>query len=146
MKYSNVSLFNDDCINVMQTMINDGIKVDLTVTSPPYDNLRSYKGEVLWDFDKFKEMRLTEYVSEYMKTPAISESPVNIYCKVENVLSLGSHDMFIGKVLGVTVDEAYMDENGRFALEKTNLVAYSHGEYYSLGKYLGKFGYSVKKK
>lgn len=98
------------------------------------------------DFDKFKEMNLTEYISEYMKTPAISESPVNIYCKVENNLNLGSHDMFIGRVMGVTVDEAFMDEKGRFALEKTRLVAYSHGEYYSLGNYLGKFGYSVKKK
>ena len=49
-------LYNDDCINIMQTMINDGVKVDLTVTSPPYDNLRSYENEVSWDFEKFKEV------------------------------------------------------------------------------------------
>ena len=97
------------------------------------------------DVDKLKEMKLTEYISEFMDTPAIAESPVNIYCKVIKTERLGSHDMFIGEVKGVTVDDSYMDEKGRFALEKCGLTAYSHGEYYSLGKKLGKFGYSVKK-
>ena len=97
------------------------------------------------DHDKFKEMNLNEYVSEFMQTPAIAESPVNIYCKVVRTERLGSHDMFIGEVAGVTVDEKYMDEKGRFALEHTGLIAYSHGEYFALGKKLGKFGYSVMK-
>lgn len=97
------------------------------------------------DVDKFKEMRLTEYTSEFMNTPAIAESPVNIYCKVVKTERLGSHDMFIGEVKGVTVDDSYMDEKGRFALEKCGLITYSHGEYYALGRKLGKFGYSVKK-
>ncbi len=97
------------------------------------------------DVDKLKEMKLNEYISEFMDTPAIAESPVNIYCKVIKTERLGSHDMFIGEVKGVTVDDSYMDEKGRFALEKCGLTAYSHGEYYSLGKKLGKFGYSVKK-
>ena len=97
------------------------------------------------DFDKFKEMRLTEYKSEFMNTPAIEESPVNIYCKVKKIEQLGSHDMFIAEVVGVTVDDSYMDEKGRFALEKTGLITYSHGEYYALGKKLGTFGYSVRK-
>ena len=97
------------------------------------------------DCDKFREKKLTEYKSEFMDTPAIAESPVNIYCKVVNIDRLGSHDMFIGKVMGVTVDDAYMDEKGRFALEKCGLIAYSHGEYYALGRKLGKFGFSVKK-
>ena len=97
------------------------------------------------DVDKFKEMKLTEYASEFMDTPAIAESPVNIYCKVVKTERLGSHDMFIGEVKGVTVDDSYMDEKGRFALEKCGLITYSHGEYYALGKKLGKFGYSVKK-
>ena len=96
-------------------------------------------------YDKFKEMKLTEYVSEYIKTPAIDESPVNIYCKVKKIEKLGSHDMFIAEVVGVTVDDKYMDDKGRFHLGKTNLMAYSHGEYFALGKKLGKFGYSVKK-
>lgn len=98
------------------------------------------------DFDKFKEMKLSCFASDFMSTPAINESPVNIYCKVKDVYRLGSHDMFLAEVVGVTVDEAYMDENGRFDLEATRLIAYSHGEYFALGKKLGKFGYSVKKK
>ena len=98
------------------------------------------------DHNKFKEMNLTEYVSEFMDTPAIAESPVNIYCRVVKIDQLGSHDMFIARVTGVTVDEKYMDEKNRFALEQTGLIAYSHGEYFSLGDKLGKFGYSVQKK
>ncbi len=98
------------------------------------------------DNDKFKEMGLTEYMSDVLKTPAIAESPVNIYCKVTQCLELGSHHMFLGKVEGVTVDESFMDENGRFRLDKAGLIAYSHGEYFALGEKLGSFGYSVKKK
>ncbi|MCR4739253.1 MAG: flavin reductase family protein [Lachnospiraceae bacterium] len=98
------------------------------------------------DHDKFREKGLGEYVSGFMDTPAIAESPVNIYCKVVKTERLGSHDMFIGEVKGVTVDDVYMDKNGRFALEACNLITYSHGEYFSLGKKLGKFGYSVRKK
>ena len=98
------------------------------------------------DHDKFREMNLTQYVSEFMDTTAIAESPVNIYCKVVKTEPLGSHDMFIAEVVGVTVDEKYMDEKNRFALEQTGLIAYSHGEYFTLGSKLGKFGYSVQKK
>ena len=98
------------------------------------------------DCDKFSEMHLNPYYSDLLKAPAIDESPVNIWCKVTKIEQLGSHDMFLANVLGVTVDEAYMDENGRFALEDTGLITYSHGEYFSLGEKLGKFGYSVKKK
>ena len=98
------------------------------------------------DYDKFKEMNLHEYFSDLMETPAIEESPVNIWCRVTKIEELGSHDMFIAKVAGVTVDDSYMDAKGRFALEKTGLITYSHGEYYALGKKLGKFGYSVKKR
>ncbi len=97
------------------------------------------------DHDKFKENRLTEYKSEFMNAPAIAESPVNIYCRVIKTEKLGSHDMFIGEVKGVTVDESYMDEKDRFRLDECGLIAYSHGEYFALGKKLGKFGYSVKK-
>ncbi|MBR6485877.1 MAG: flavin reductase family protein [Lachnospiraceae bacterium] len=97
------------------------------------------------DHDKFKEMKLHKYKSEFMNAPAIKESPVNIYCKVVKTEKLGSHDMFLAEVVGVTVDEAYMDEKDRFRLDKCGLIAYSHGEYFALGKKLGKFGYSVKK-
>ena len=97
------------------------------------------------DFDKFKETKLTEYKSDFIETPAIDESPVNIFCKVKGIERLGSHDMFIAEVVGVTVDEKYMDDKGRFDLGAADLMAYSHGEYFALGKKLGKFGYSVKK-
>ena len=97
------------------------------------------------DYDKFKELKLKKFKSDFMDTPAIDESPVNIYCKVKKIEKLGSHDLFIAEVIGVTVDEKYMDEKGRFDLAAANLMAYSHGEYFALGKKLGKFGYSVKK-
>lgn len=97
------------------------------------------------DVDKFKEMNLTPIASKEIKAPGIAESPVNIECKVKDIVKLGSHDMFIAEVVSVNIDDKYMDENGKFMLNSTGLVAYSHGEYYALGEKLGKFGYSVKK-
>lgn len=97
------------------------------------------------DVDKFKELHLTRQKMEQGDVPGIAESPVNLACKVRQVIPLGSHDMFIAEITGVAVDEAYMDEKGKFHLNDTGLVAYSHGEYVELGKRLGKFGYSVKK-
>lgn len=98
------------------------------------------------DHDKFKENNLTEYYSDFISAPAISESPVNIYCKTDEVISLGSHDMFIAKVVGITVDEKYMEGDRKFDLAATDLVSYIHGEYFGEGEKLGKFGYSVQKK
>ena len=71
---------------------------------------------------------------------------MNLECVVEKLEELGSHHMFLAKVVAVHVDEAYMDEKGKFHLNQTGLLAYSHGEYFDLGKSLGTFGYSVKKK
>lgn len=98
------------------------------------------------DVDKFTEMKLTPQKSVHIGAPGIQESPVNLECRVIQVLELGSHDLFLAQVLGVTVDKSYMDENGKFHLNDTGLVAYSHGEYFQLGEKLGKFGYSVQKK
>lgn len=98
------------------------------------------------DVDKWKETGLTLEPAEHVAAPMIKESPVNIECKVVNHLDLGTHTMFIGKVLAVHVDEAYMDKTGRFDLASTGLMAYAHGEYLELGKRIGTFGYSVKKK
>ncbi len=98
------------------------------------------------DIDKFSELKLTPFVSDHMKTPAIAESPVNIYCKVDEIKPLGSHDMFIATVKGVTVDDRYMNDKNVFKLDEAHLMAYSHGEYFALGDKLGSFGYSVKKK
>ena len=97
------------------------------------------------DVDKFKEMNLTAIKSQKVNAPSIAESPVNIECKVKKIEHLGTHDMFIAEVVAVTVDDKYMNENGRFELNSSGLVTYSHGEYFELGKKLGTFGYSVKK-
>ena len=98
------------------------------------------------DIDKFKQMKLTPTRSQIVKAPGIDESPVNIECKVIDIIPLGSHDMFLGEVVNVTVEDIFMNESGKFELNSTGLVAYSHGEYFELGKKLGKFGYSVEKK
>lgn len=95
--------------------------------------------------DKFLEMHLTPSPSRKISAPGIMESPVNIECRVKEIIKLGSHDMFLAEVVGVDVDEKYLDENGKFHLNDAGLIAYSHGEYFSLGEYVGKFGYSVRK-
>ena len=97
------------------------------------------------DLDKFEATGLTREKASTVNVPLVKESPVNIECKVKEVKELGSHDMFIAEVVGVTIDNQYMDDRGRFNLNASGLVCYSHGEYFELGKKLGSFGYSVKK-
>ena len=98
------------------------------------------------DVDKFASMHLTPGSSVHVAPPYIEESPVNIECRTTQILELGSHHMFVAEVLGVDVDGQYLDSNGKLQLNKAGLMVYSHGEYYSLGRKLGKFGYSVRKK
>lgn len=98
------------------------------------------------DVDKFKEMNLTPLAAEHVKAPLIAESPVNIECKVRQILELGSHDMFLADVVAVHVDEEYMDLSGKFHLEQAEPIVYSHGAYLATGELLGTFGYSVRKK
>ena len=99
------------------------------------------------DVDKWSEMKLTRgKASKLCYAPIIEESPVNIECKVTEIKSLGSHDMFLAEVVAVQIDEAYMQENGKFELNETGLLTYSHGEYMTLGENIGKFGWSVKKR
>ncbi|MBP3620303.1 MAG: flavin reductase family protein [Lachnospiraceae bacterium] len=98
------------------------------------------------DMDKFKAMNLTKGKASKVNVPIIEESPLCIECKVKQVLELGTHDMFIAEVVAVLADEKYMDENGKFNLNDADLIAYSHGQYYTLGDNIGKFGYSVQKK
>lgn len=97
------------------------------------------------DVDKWKELGLTKAEAREVSVPCIAESPVNIECRVERIEQLGSHDMFIARVVSVQADEAYMDERGGFHLEQAEPIVYSHGDYFSLGSRLGKFGYSVQK-
>lgn len=98
------------------------------------------------EVDKFQETGLTKEPAKVVGAPLIKESPVNIECKVREIKELGSHHMFIADVVNVNVDTAYLDETGKFHLNQSELIGYSHGEYYSLGEKLGTFGYSVRKK
>lgn len=98
------------------------------------------------DVDKFKEMNLTPGKSLHVAAPYIEECPVNIECRTTQILELGSHHMFVAEVLGVDVDEKYLDQNGKFQLNQAGLMVYSHGEYFGLGRKVGKFGYSVQRK
>lgn len=111
------------------------------VRATDYCGVRSGRDE-----DKFKTMHLTRGKAGKVSAPIIMESPVNIECKVRQILELGSHDMFLAEVVNVQVSEEYMDEKGSFHLNDAKLLTYSHGEYYSLGEKLGTFGYSVRKK
>lgn len=97
------------------------------------------------DVDKFQEMHLTELPSQTISAPGIVESPVNIECRVVDIKPLGSHDLFLAEVTNVTIEDKYMDEKGKFDLNRSGLIAYSHGEYYTLGEKVGTFGYSVRK-
>lgn len=98
------------------------------------------------DVDKFEKMHLTAVPAAHVAAPPHRGEPVNIECRVTEVRELGSHHMFLAEVLCVHVDSAYMDEKGKFELNKTGLLAYSHGEYLELGKKAGSFGYSVRRK
>ena len=98
------------------------------------------------DVDKWAKTKLTPMPSTMISAPGIKESPVNLECRVTKMLKLGTHHMFLAEVVAVHVDEKYMDEKGKLHLEDSNLLAYSHGNYFSLGDELGRFGYSVRKK
>lgn len=98
-------------------------------------------------YNKFKETGLTPQKAAFIQAPIVAESPLCIECKVKEVMHLGSHDMFLAEVVNVQADTQYLDpESGKFDLEKANLLVYAHGNYYQMGEWIGKFGWSVKKK
>lgn len=96
--------------------------------------------------DKFEACKLTREKASIVSCPMVAESPVSIECKVTDIIPLGSHDMFMADIVAVNIDEQYIDEKGKFHIEKCALAAYAHGQYFALGKKIGSFGYSVKKK
>jgi flavin reductase (DIM6/NTAB) family NADH-FMN oxidoreductase RutF len=98
------------------------------------------------DLDKFEHLKLKALKASVVDVPLIKESPVNIECVVKDVIELGSHDMFLAEIVAVNVDEELLNEDGKLCIEKAGLICYSHGEYWSLKKSLGYFGYSVTKK
>ena len=132
--------YSHDIIEETGEFVINLVTKDLTYATD-YCGVRSGR-----DVDKFKEMNLTPLPSKMIDAVGIEESPVNIECKVVEVKKLGSHDMFIAEVVNVTVDDRYMDENNKFNLNDSDLVAYSHGECFTLGEKIGTFGYSVRKK
>ena len=98
------------------------------------------------DVDKFAAMHLTAVPAAKVGTVLVEESPVNLECKVTQVIPLGSHDLFLAECVAVDVDERLLDESGKLCLNKAKLIVYSHGDYLTLGRKLGSFGYSVRKK
>ena len=99
------------------------------------------------DVNKWRETGLTRGKAQTLRyAPLIQESPVNIECKVKEIQKLGSHHMFLAEVTAVQADEQYLEESGKFDLNKSGLITYSHGEYFCMGKPLGRFGWSVEKK
>lgn len=97
------------------------------------------------EIDKFKALKLTPLPAEKVGAPLIGESPVNIECRVRQVMALGSHHMFLADVESVHADREYMDEKGKFHLDQAEPIVYSHGAYFACGEQLGRFGYSVRK-
>ena len=98
------------------------------------------------DIDKFKETGLTLLPCQNVKAPMIKESPLSLECRVTEVKTLGTHDMFLAEIVAVHGDEKYFDPStGLFQLNQADLITYSHGKYYTLGEKIGKFGFSVEK-
>ena len=91
-------------------------------------------------------MNLHKEKANFVKCPLIKESPASIECKVKEIKELGSHHMFLAEVLAINADDEYIDKKGAFDISKCNLIAYSNGHYYELGKKIGRFGFSVQKK
>lgn len=98
------------------------------------------------DVNKFEHLGLAAQKSNLVDAPSIGECPVNMECKVRDIITLGSHDMFVSEILCVDVKEELIDKSGKLHLEKAGLICYNHGEYMALAESLGHFGFSVKKK
>jgi len=99
------------------------------------------------DFDKFKELCLTPAPAQKVKAPLIKESPLNIECRVVDIRPLGSHDMFLAEVVAINADEGLINPaTGAFKLSKAGPICYLHGNYFTLGRLIGKFGWSVEKR
>ena len=96
--------------------------------------------------DKFDKCHLTKETAQAVSCPLIAESPMSLECKVTDIITLGTHDMFLADIIAVNVDEKLIDEKGKLDLSRAGLAAFAHGEYYELGKKIGYFGFSAVKK
>ena len=95
--------------------------------------------------DKFAKCNFTKQEAKEVKCPVIAESPMVLECKVKDVIPLGTHDMFLAEIVAVDVDESLIDKDGKLCLDRVKLTAYAHGEYFEIGKKIGKFGFSTAK-
>ncbi|MBP0965337.1 MAG: flavin reductase family protein [Oscillospiraceae bacterium] len=98
------------------------------------------------DMNKLEKCRLTLTAGKTVSAPVIEQSPLSLECKVREIRELGSHHMFIAEITGIQAEERFMDSKGKLNLQQAGLMAYSHGEYFALGRKLGDFGFSVRKK
>ena len=98
------------------------------------------------EMDKLAATGLTVEPAKEIAAPVIAQSPLALECRVKQIIPLGSHDLFLAQVVACDVDESLLDESGKLCLDKAKLIVYSHGEYLALGKKLGTFGYTVRKK
>ncbi len=119
--------------------------INLTPASlvPKADYCGIYTGKKV---DKFAKCGLTKEVAQNVACPLISESPLSLECRVFDIIELGTHDMFLADIVAVNVDESIIDGKGKLRLDKADLAAYAHGEYFALGKKIGFFGMSAAKK
>jgi len=97
------------------------------------------------DINKFEACKITALPSSKISAPQILEAPISLECEVLEIKHYGTHDMFLAKVVAVNIDDKYLNEKGALNLEKAGLLAYAHGFYYTLGRQIGKFGFSVEK-
>lgn len=128
-------------------MIKESGEFVINLTTEELARATDYCGVISGrDVDKFEKMNLTPIPGEVVKAPLIKESPINIECVVKEIKPLGTHDMFLAEVVKVHADEKYMDANNKFHLSDAKPIVYSHGSYMTVGRTIGTFGYSVRKK
>lgn len=98
------------------------------------------------DVDKIKHLGLTAKPGEHVNSPYLEEFPINIECKVKQIIPLGTHDLFLAEVVGSHINKNIIDEKGKIHFEWANLINYCHGEYFPMSKKpIGQFGFSVAK-
>ena len=98
------------------------------------------------DIEKFGEAKLTPVPASVVDVPLIEESPINLECAVSDIIPLGSHDLFLARIVAVHVDERLVDGHGKLCMGRAGLACYNHGEYCGLGRAMGYFGYSVRRR
>ena len=128
-------------------IIHDTGEFTLNIPTARLANLTDWCGVVSGrDHDKFQERNLTALPSSEISAPLIGECPLGLECRVKQEIPLGSHTLFLADILAVQVSESYLDDKGRLDLEKDGLLAYVHGHYFDLGRCIGHFGFSIRKK